>query len=66
MKKPKYYVHYVKDSTPLLKEFKTLKAAEKFVTKFQSKGPSAEQGYWVDFIIVGDFIPVDNYYSEIT
>jgi len=58
----KFYVHYVDNSTPLFKEFKTLKAAKAFATKFKKNNP--EDGYWVDFIVAGEILEADDYYTE--
>jgi len=59
MKKNKTYVHYVDDSTPKLKLFKSLKSAKTFVTKFLKAHPDPMEGYWVDFLVIGKIIPVD-------
>ena len=59
----KFYVHYVHDSSPLLKEFKTLKAAKAFASKFKKTG-KPDDGYWVDFIVAGRIVEADEYYEE--
>ena len=60
----KYYVHYVDNSSPTLKKFKTLKAAKDFKTKFQKKHPNPDDGWWVDFIVAGQVLEADEYYGE--
>ena len=62
MKKSNVYIHYVDNSTPLLKKFKTLKAAQAFATKFKKANPDPMDGFWVDFIVIGEVIPVDPEY----
>lgn len=63
--KYKYYVHYVDNSTPKLKKFKTQKAAIAFVSQFRSKYPvqMIDQGYWIDFILKGEILESDDYYK---
>ncbi len=60
----KYYVQYVDNSTPTLKRFKTLKAAKDFVAKFKKKNPNPNDGWWVDYIICGEVLPIDEYYTD--
>jgi hypothetical protein len=60
----KFYVHYVTNSTPTLKEFKTLKSAQDFVKKFNKKFTKPQDGWWVDYIVVGKLLQVDEYYQD--
>lgn len=60
----KYYVHYVNDSSPTLKKFKTLKAAKAFVAKFRKKNPNPNEGFWVDYLVAGQILEADEYYQE--
>jgi hypothetical protein len=61
----KHYVHYVTNSTPILKSFKTIALAKNFVTKFKKEHKNEEmQGYWVDFIISGEIVDADEYYED--
>jgi hypothetical protein len=60
----KYYVRYVDNSTPNLKRFKTLKAAKDFVAKFKKKNPDPSDGWWVDYIVVGQILEADEYFEE--
>lgn len=61
----KYYVIYVENSTPKLKEFKTKAAAEKFIKSYTKKYPVEfkEDGWWIDFFFKGTFYYKDDYYN---
>jgi hypothetical protein len=59
-----YYVRYVENSTPKLKKFKKLETAKKFVTKFRKANPNIDDGYWVDYLIVGQLLGVDHYFED--
>ena len=60
----KFYVHYVNNSAPTLKKFKTLESAKAFAKKFSKKYPNTKDGYWVDFIVSGDILDADEYYQD--
>lgn len=49
----KYFVFYVKNSSPKVKSFETLGKARVFADKFKS---DLNNGYWIDYIIKGEFI----------
>ena len=59
----KVYLHYVEGCSPAFKVFKTKKAAEKFAGQFvlDSQGNADN---WVDFLVVGEVIPLDDYYKN--
>lgn len=51
-----YLVFYTKDASPNVKEFKSLKAAEKFASKMDLLGASQHTDDWTDFIVEGKII----------
>lgn len=59
--KMNYFVHYVLDSTPLIKTFKTKKAAKEWMSKFEE---DKVNGDWIDFLVKGSIIESDEYYEE--
>jgi len=57
-----YFIHYVENSSPKIKGFKSESSANRFVEDFSHK---PEDGYWIDFIVKGEFLWLDeNYYEE--
>lgn len=60
----KYFVHYVEDSTPKIKSFKTKRSMQAFLDKFLKKTDPA-QGYWVDFIFKGKILSYNDYYQDL-
>lgn len=59
----KYFVHYVEDSTPKMKAFKTKRAMQTFLRAFSEK-IDQENGYWIDFAFRGKMLSYDLYYQE--
>lgn len=60
----KFYVQYVENSNPTLLKFKSLKDAKEFVVKFKKKYPSPNEGWWIDYIVVGKILEADEYYEK--
>lgn len=56
-----YFVHYVLDSTPLIKFFKTKKEAKEWVKKFKT---NESDGDWIDFLVKGSIIETGDYYEK--
>lgn len=54
-KSMKYYVFYVKDCVPKVKEHLTLSKALAFFKKLSN---SQDEDNWVDFLIKGDFLVI--------
>lgn len=59
----KYFVHYVEDSSPKIKSFKTKRSMDSFLKKF-SKLINHDNGYWVDFAFSGKILSCDDYYKK--
>lgn len=56
-----YFIHYVLDSTPSIKLFKTKKAAKEWMGKFKE---DRQNGNWIDFLVKGTIVESDEYYEE--
>lgn len=59
----KYFVHYVENSTPKLRAFKTERALQEFIKKF-SKKVDPVNGYTIDFAFSGEILSCDEYYRD--
>ena len=60
-----HVVKYVDDCVPVIRKFKTLKAMEAFVTKFQKKNPTHQEGFWIDYTITDLTNDQITFYDEI-
>lgn len=60
--KKKYYVYYVEDCTPAIKEFKTLKARKQFLEVFQTKYGNSSIN-WIDFTFDGNIRETFSHYE---
>lgn len=59
----KYHVVFVENSCSTVKSFAALKDAKAFKAQFLKDNPDPYDGYWVDFIVSGEFIYMDDSYK---
>lgn len=60
----KYFVHYVEDSKPKLKVFKTKRSLSLFLNTAE-KQTDLKNGFWVDFVFRGKILSADSYYCDV-
>lgn len=58
----KYIVHYVENCAPKLRFFDKKEKAESFISKIKKE--SKEDGTWFDFLVKGELVSNDAYYSK--
>ena len=59
-----FFVYYIEDSSPNLKGFRTEKALNTFISKFNEKYKNMdEQGFWIDHTFKGTVLYVDSGYK---
>ena len=57
----RYHVHYVTNCSPKVKSFKTKKALDRFIKKFDVNN---NEGKWINFSFKGKFLWVDEYFEK--